>query len=221
MLLKRALFWSIIEVKMELEVLDLKKKAVRKIEACILDVEHIRHDLIHQLITWQLAKKRSAIAHAKGISEVRGSTRKIYRQKGTGRARHGSIRGAQFRGGGIIFGPSNESVFTYKINKKVKKIALLNALALKLKNKSIIIHESFEIKDGKTKTFINMYGSKSSSNKMLFIDSDFSKDFINSTKNFPNVDRLCAAGVNVLDLIRCDEIHFSEQAFKSIVERLK
>lgn len=203
---------------MELEVLNFEKKPIRKIDVSILYLDDIRHDLIHQIVVWQLAKKRSAIAHAKEISEVRGSTRKIYKQKGTGRARHGSNRRVQFRGGGVVFGPTKDRVFDYKINKKVKKLALLNALALKFKDKSISIHECFEIEDNKTKTFVNMYGS---SKKMLFIDNEFNENFVKSTKNMFNVDVLPAIGLNVLDLIKHDELHFSENAFNSVLERLK
>ena len=206
---------------MELEVLNFDKKPVRKIDTSILDIKNIRHDLIHQLVVWQLAKKRGSISHTKGVSEVRGSTRKIYRQKGTGRARHGSIRRGQFRGGGIIFGPNKNKIFHYKVNKKVKKIALLNALALKFREKSISIHEYFETKDGKTKTFINMCSYNGSSKKVLFIDNDFSENFIKSTKNLYNVNRLPTVGINVLDLIKHDKVHFSEGAFKNILERLK
>ena len=209
---------------MELEVLNVEKKPIRKIDASALDVlniKDIRHDLIHQLVVWQLAKKRDPISHTKGVSEVRGSTRKIYKQKGTGRARHGSNRRCQFRGGGIVFGPNKNKVFSYKINKKVKKIALLNALALKIKEKSIKIHEHFEVKDIKTKTFINMYNCDTNSKKILFIDNDFSDNFIKSTKNLYNIDRLLTIGINVLDLVKHSEIHFSEAAFKNVLERLK
>ncbi|WPX96781.1 50S ribosomal protein L4 [Candidatus Bandiella euplotis] len=205
---------------MELEVLDFEKKPLRKVDASILNLQSIRHDLIHQIVVWQLAKKRSAIAHAKGVSEVSGSTRKIYKQKGTGRARHGSNRRVQFRGGGVIFGPTKDKVFDYKINKKVKKLGLLNALALKFKDKSISIHERFEIEDGKTKTFNNMY-SNSDSKKMLFIDNEFDAGFLKSMRNRFDADVLPVMGLNVLDVIKHDKICFSEQAFNSVLERLR
>ena len=207
---------------MELEVLNVQKELIRKVDVSILNIKDIRYDLIHQLVVWQLAKKRNVISHTKGVSEVKGSTRKIYKQKGTGRARHGSNRRVQFRGGGIVFGPDKNKVFQYKLNKKVRKIALLNALSLKLKEKSIKVHECFEIKDSKTKTFINMYNCHSScSKKVLFIDNSFSEDFVKSAKNLYNVNRLPTAGINVLDLIKHNEIHFSEDALKNVLERLK
>ena len=206
---------------MYLEVLNSENKILRKIEANVFDIENIRHDLIHQLVLWQQAKKRSPISHTKEISEVRGSTRKIYRQKGTGKARHGSIRGAQFVGGGIIFGPNKNKVYEYKVNKKVKKIALLNALALKFKDKSIIVHEHLKLNTNKSKDFLNMYGDKILSEKILFIDSNFDDNFMKSIRNNHKVDKLCLAGINVLDIIKHDKIYFSEDAFNNILARFK
>ncbi len=206
---------------MYLEVLNSENKILRKIEANVFDIENIRHDLIHQLVLWQQAKKRSPISHTKEISEVRGSTRKIYRQKGTGKARHGSIRGAQFVGGGIIFGPNKNKVYEYKVNKKVKKIALLNALALKFKDKSIIIHEHLKLNTNKSKDFLNMYGDKILSEKILFIDSNFDDNFMKSIRNNHKVDKLCLAGINVLDIIKHDKIYFSEDAFNNVLARFK
>jgi|EP00919_Chromeraceae_sp_WS-2016_P019696 large subunit ribosomal protein L4 len=206
---------------MYLEVLNSENKILRKIEANIFDIENIRHDLIHQLVLWQQAKKRSPISHTKEISEVRGSTRKIYRQKGTGKARHGSIRGAQFVGGGIIFGPNKNKVYEYKVNKKVKKMALLNALALKFKDKSIIVHEHLKLNTNKSKDFLNMYGDKILSEKILFIDSNFDDNFVKSIRNNHKVDKLCLAGINVLDIIKHDKIYFSEDAFNNVLARFK
>ena len=206
---------------MYLEVLNSENKILRKIEANVFDIENIRHDLIHQLVLWQQAKKRSPISHTKEISEVRGSTRKIYRQKGTGKARHGSIRGAQFVGGGIIFGPNKNKVYEYKVNKKVKKIALLNALALKFKDKSIIVHEHLKLNTNKSKDFLNMYGDKILSEKILFIDSNFDDNFMKSIRNNHKVDKLCLAGINVLDIIKHDKIYFSEDAFNNVLARFK
>lgn len=206
---------------MYLEVLNSENKILRKIEANVFDIENIRHDLIHQLVLWQQAKKRSPISHTKEISEVKGSTRKIYRQKGTGKARHGSIRGAQFVGGGIIFGPNKNKVYEYKVNKKVKKIALLNALALKFKDKSIIVHEHLKLNTNKSKDFLNMYGDKILSEKILFIDSNFDDNFVKSIRNNHKVDKLCLAGINVLDIIKHDKIYFSEDAFNNVLARFK
>lgn len=206
---------------MYLEILNSENKVLRKINVDVFAIENIRYDLIHQLVLWQQAKRRFPISHTKEISEVKGSTRKIYRQKGTGKARHGSIRGAQFVGGGIIFGPNKDKVYEYKINKKVKKIALLNALALKCRDKSIIIHEHLKLNTNKFKDFLKMYGDSILSDKVLFVDSNFNDNFVKSIRNNHKVDKLPSRGINVLDIIKHDKIHFSEDAFNSILARFK
>jgi large subunit ribosomal protein L4 len=206
---------------MYLEIIDLENKALKKVDVKIFDIENIRYDLIHQLVLWQQSYRRDATSHTKEISEVKGSTRKIYRQKGTGRARHGSVRGAQFVGGGIIFGPSKNKVYKTKVNKKVKKIALLNALALKYKDKSIIIREHLKMNTGKFKDFSKVYGNEMSSQKVLFIDNSFDDNFIRSIRNNHRLNVLNSIGINVLDVVKHDKICFSEEAFNTILARFK
>ena len=206
---------------MYLEVLNSKNEVLRRIESSVLDIKIIRTDLIHQLVLWQQSKKRSAISHTKEISEVRGSTRKIYRQKGTGKARHGSIRGAQFVGGGIIFGPNKNKVYDYKLNKKVKTIALLNALALKCQQNSIVIQEHFKLATNKYNDFMRTYGTQITSNKLLFIDHNFDENFSKAISNNYKVDKLCLGGLNVLDIMKHDKIFFSEEAFNTILKRFE
>ncbi len=206
---------------MDLEVLDFENKLLKKINIKCLKVESIRYDLIRQLILWQQSKKRCAISNTKEISAVRGSTRKIYRQKGTGRARHGSVRGAQFVGGGIIFGPSKDKVYKYKINKKVRKIALLNALALKYNNKSIIVYKDLTPKTNKAKDFLKMYSNNFLSKKILLIDNHFDDSLVKATRNIYRFNRLNVKGINVLDLISHEKIYFSEEAFNIVIERFE
>ena len=206
---------------MYLEIMNLENKVLKKVDVSVFDIENIRYDLIHQLILWQQSYKRSATSHVKEISEVRGSTRKIYKQKGTGRARHGSIRGAQFVGGGIIFGPSKDKVYKTKVNKKVKKTALLNALALKYKDKSIIIREHLKMDTSKFKDFSKVYGDEMVSQKILFIDNNLDDNFVKSIRNNHKFNVLNSIGINVLDVVKHDKICFSEEAFNTILARFK
>lgn len=205
---------------MYLDVLSLENKVIRKIELGSLFTLSVRYDLIHQLILWQQAKRRSPISHTKEISAVKGSTRKIYRQKGTGKARHGSIRGAQFVGGGIIFGPSKNKVYDYKVNKKVRKIALLHSLSLKYKSNSIFIHDKLTVQTSRFKDFVEIYGKRVLTQKTLFISDSFDDKFIMATRNNYRVKVLCLSAINVLDIIKSDIIIFSENAFENIVGRL-
>ena len=113
---------------MKLEVKNIKGEVLKEVDVSAFNIENIRHDLIHQIVVWQLAKRREVISNVKKVSDVKGSTRKIYRQKGTGRARHGSLKRNLFRGGGITFGPTKEKRYDYKLNKKVRKLCLFNTL---------------------------------------------------------------------------------------------
>jgi len=164
-------------------------------------------------------KKRCVVSHTKDIGMVQGSTRKIYKQKGTGRARHGSVRRGQFVGGGIIFGPNKEKVYKYKINKKVKKIALLNTLALKHQKKSIIVYEHLKIQTNKVKNFLEMYNQNFTSQKALLVDSHFNENVLKSTKNLHSFHRLNVSALNVLDLLSHEKVYFSEASFNTTMKR--
>src|SRR4030043_2104409 len=113
-------------------------------------------DLVHQVVLFQMANQRQTLAHTKGRGEVRGGGRKPWRQKGTGRARHGSIRSPLWIGGGTTFGPTNKRNFEAKINKKAKKKALDMVLSSKANDKELIIMEDFKIKEAKTKVMANL-----------------------------------------------------------------
>lgn len=121
----------------------------------IFDVK-INYDLLHQAVVAQAAGSRLNLAHTKKRSEVRGGGKKPWRQKGTGRARHGSIRSPIWIGGGVVFGPRNERNFKKKINKKMKQKALLMSLSSKLKDNQIVAMDKIEIAQGKTKEMANI-----------------------------------------------------------------
>jgi len=121
----------------------------------IFDVK-LNSNLVHQAVVAQTANKRQVLAHTKDRSEVRGGGKKPWRQKGTGRARHGSIRSPLWRGGGITFGPTNERNFSLKINKKAKRKALLMCLSDKAKNERIILVDNLELAEAKTKKFFQI-----------------------------------------------------------------
>lgn len=180
------------------------------------DIKKIRYDLIQQSIIWQLINNRKIIASTKCTSEVRGSTRKIYKQKGTGRARHKSHRVGQFRGGAVIFGPSNKKRYFFKLNKKIRKKSLLHAILLKLNNNSMFIIKSININVCKTKSYFSAYGS--SNRKILFINDSFDYKFYLSTKNLLNISLLKTINLNVLDLLRNDYIYISKNSFYSILD---
>jgi large subunit ribosomal protein L4 len=206
---------------MELTIYDHSRKKIKSLSLDIFkDIKDVRFDIIHQVIVWQLSKRRDPIAHTKQISDVQGSTRKIYRQKGTGSARHGSNRRVQFRGGAVVFGPTNQRNFESKINKKQRKLALRHAFAHMLLNKSVLGFDSLAFKTHKTKDFLN-FCKDIKEKKSLFVDDIFDKNFLLASRNIPNLKVVQSSGLNVKDIIDSEIIVISEAGVNSIVKRLK
>jgi large subunit ribosomal protein L4 len=190
-----------------------------KINMNKFNLHNIRYDLIHQVISWQQNCKRNIIASTKTISEVKGSTKKLYRQKGTGNARHGSNRRVQFRGGAVVFGPTNKKKYSFKINKKIRKIALIHSIIDQLVNNNIIVKSTFPVNNRKTKSFIFLY--KSIINKAtLFVDVKFNDDFVQSHKNLKNVKSLLVFNLSTFDIVSCDTLIFSKGAIQYLIDRL-
>lgn len=158
--------------------------------------------LLHQVATSLMANKRRAIAHTKTRAEVRGGGRKPWKQKGTGRARAGSLRSPIFRGGGVIFGPRSERNFGKKINKKMRQKALLMALSAKLSDKQIRVVDTFDMKAAKTKTIAGFMDKMEIAGKSAVFVSV--KQNINLKRSLRNVSKarfLIAGGISTLDLL--------------------
>ena len=168
-----------------------------------------------------LANKRQGNSKVKGRSEIVGSTRKIKKQKGTGTARAGSIKSPLFRGGGQIFGPEPKE-YNNKINKKVKNLARKSALTHKVKEDSIIVLEKFDLKNPKTKDFVDILSSFSIQNKksLIFIcESD--RNLILSSNNIKNSLVKNISEINTYDIINADSVLFVEDSIKKLNEILK
>ena len=185
----------------------------------IFDIEP-RKDIIARVVRWQLAKKRSGNHKVKSRSEVKSTTAKIYRQKGTGRARHGPSSVVQFRGGGVVHGPVVRN-HSHKLPKKIRLLGLKSALSLKAKGGNLNILENDKF-DGKTKTFKKAI-NKSSLKNILIVASkkDDEKNIYFAIKNLPNVDLISQIGLNVYDIVKKEYLLITEQAINEIEERLK
>ena len=183
----------------------------------IFDIE-INADLIHQAVIAQLANSRQVIAHAKGRSEVRGGGRKPWRQKGTGRARHGSIRSPIWRGGGVTFGPTKERVFKKKINKKMKRKALFMVLTSKIKDDELILLDKLEIKEPKTKPMSETLEAllKKKQKSVLVVIPKKDEKIIRANRNIPYTKTLRADSLNVLDLLSFKYLLMPKEAIKVI-----
>ena len=179
-----------------------------------------RPDIIARVIRWQLAKKRMGNHKVKSRSEVRSTTAKIYKQKGTGRARHGPSSVVQFRGGGAVHGPTVRD-HAHKLPKKIRILGLKSALSIKAKNGNLNILENEKF-DGKTKTFKNAMNKSLLSNLLIVLSNkDEQKNMYYALRNIPNVDLISQIGLNVYDIINKDKILLTENALLEIEERLK
>ena len=206
-------------MKIEVNSLDNKKIKDIDLDKHIFGLE-LKEEIIYRMVRYQLAKRRSGNHKTKGISEISGTTKKPFKQKGTGNARQGSKRSPQMRGGAVIFGPQVRS-HAHKLPKKIKQLALKMAISKKIKDgKFKIINE---LKMSKPKT--NLFKSKLAGLKLdsaLFIDGkDIDNNFFLASKNVPKVDILPVAGINVYDILKRDYLVLSENAVNSIKERFK
>ena len=206
---------------MKQEIKSLDNKVVKEIDLDkkIFGVE-IKNEIIHRMIRYQLAKKRSGNHKTKGISEISGTTRKPFKQKGTGSARQGSRRSPQMRGGAVIFGPQVRS-HAHKLPKKIRSLALKMALSNKFKEGKLKVVSDFKISKPKTSFLISKL-AKMEIDSALFIDGkDVEKNFQNALRNIPKTDFLPISGLNVYDIIRRNFLVISEKALLGINERFK
>ncbi|MGM0444845.1 MAG: 50S ribosomal protein L4 [Bacillota bacterium] len=180
----------------------------------------IKEDVVHQVVTAQLAKIRGGNASTKTRSEVRGGGRKPWRQKGTGRARHGSIRSPLWVGGGITFGPRPRS-YNKKVNKKMKKLAVRSVLSDKLQNDGIMILDELKMDEVKTKNMVNLLEELGLKDKkvLIVLPGKDEKTYL-SARNIPHVKTLVLDGLNTYDLLNNEVILMSEEAVRKIEEVL-
>jgi len=187
----------------------------------IFDVE-INPDLIHQVIVSQMANRRKVVAHTKNRGEVRGGGRKPWRQKGTGRARHGSIRSPLWRGGGVTFGPRKERVFKKKIPKKMKRKALFMVLSSKFKNKLLIVLDELKLEKAKTKFLVKLFENLKTKIKNFKGDNalvalpGYDKNIILAARNFSKIDTLWARDLNALDVLSSKYLILPKDSIKVI-----
>lgn len=178
--------------------------------------------LIHQAVVAQQANSRVAIAHTKTKGEVRGGGIKPWKQKGTGRARSGSIRSPLWKGGGVIFGPRNARNFTLKINKKAKNKALCMVLTDKLKNEKIVLLEKLEIAEPKTKLLKSLLAKFPCTEKKNLISMVTNKNNVYTAgQNLKKLSFCAADSMNVVDLLNCEYLILDKAAITKLVETYK
>jgi large subunit ribosomal protein L4 len=206
---------------MKSKVVTLDNKAAGDIELddAVFGAE-VRKDILARMVNYQLAKRRAGTHKAKTRSEVSGTTRKPFRQKGTGRARQGSIRATQFRGGGIIFGPVVRD-HGHDLPKKVRKLALKSALSAKQADGKLVILEEVTLADGKTKGLVEKLGKLGLSNALIVGGQQIDSNFARAAKNIALIDVLPTQGANVYDILRRDMLVLTREAVQTLEARLK
>ncbi len=206
---------------MKAKVIDLTNKASGEItladEVFGLDP---RQDVIARVVNWQLAKRRSGNHKTKGISEVQGTTKKPWNQKGTGRARAGTLRSPIFRGGAVTFGPVVRD-HGFKLTKKVRALGLRHALSAKQAAGKLIVIDDAKLKDGKTRELIANLGKLGVTSGLVIGGAELDEKFSQAARNIPNFDVLPSQGANVYDIIRRDTLLLTKDAVKALEERLK
>ena len=204
------------------DVFDLTANKVGDIELAdgVFNIE-ANNQAMFDAVLRQRASWRQVTHDTKTRSEVSGGGKKPFRQKGTGHARQGSIRATQYRGGGIAFGPTPRS-YSFKINRKVRRLALRSALSLKAKNNNMIILDSMEMAEVKTKNFIKVMDAFNLNRKVLFV-VDLEESFENaylSLRNLPNAALITTDSVNVFDLLDAEKLVMTKAAAKKVEEVL-
>lgn len=173
--------------------------------------------VIHLIVKNQLANRRQGTSSTKTRSEVRGGGKRPWRQKGTGRARHGSTRSAQYVGGGIIFGPKPRN-YSYHVPKKVRRLALLSALSSKLLEKQLVVVESLELPTIKTKVFAEALKKLNTKPTVLVVEAEKKENLIFSARNIKGVKTSLVNTINVFDLLKYETLLVSKAAVEKIQE---
>jgi large subunit ribosomal protein L4 len=175
--------------------------------------------VLFDAIVMQRASQRQGTSKVKNRSEVRGGGRKPWRQKGTGRARQGSIRSPQWRGGGVVFGPVPRS-YSYKLPKKVRRLAIKSALSTKVQDNSIVVLEALSFDAPKTKEMVAVLKNLTVERKALVVTADLNENVALSARNIPGVTVVAANGLNVLDVVNHDKLVITKDAVEKVEEVL-
>jgi len=178
----------------------------------------VKSNVLHEVVTMQLANRRAGSASVKHRSDVKGSGKKLYRQKGTGRARRGDVKSPLLRGGGSVFGPDPRS-YSYQVPKKVKRLAIKMALSSKLKEDNLVVLDELDLERIKTKDFLKVMDALDTQNALI-ITEKLNEHLLLSARNVPGIKVLKVEGMNVYDILKHKNVVLLESSLKSIEGRL-
>lgn len=206
---------------MKCDVISLQNETVGSIDLdeTVFGVP-VRGDILARMVNWQLAKRRAGTHKTKGVAEVSGTTKKPFRQKGTGRARQGSARATQMRGGGIVFGPIVRD-HAHTLTKKVRKLALKTALSAKQADGKLVVLDSTQLKEAKTRDLAKTLEKLGWKSALIIDGSEVDANFAKAARNILTLDVLPSQGANVHDILRRETLVLTKDAVANLVERLK
>ena len=207
---------------MKLDVIKLDGGKGGSIELAddIFGIEEIRGDILQRVVTWQLAKRRAGTHKIQVRNEVSRTGKKMYKQKGTGGARHGSRRAAQFVGGAKAHGPVVRS-HAFDLPKKLRALALKHALSAKAKDGALIVVDSVSIKEAKTAALREQLGKIGVTHALVIAGAEVDNNFKLAARNIPNVDVLPIQGINVYDILRRHKLVLTKAAVDALEARFK
>ena len=207
---------------MKTKLYNLQAKASGEIELSdkVFGVD-VKPELVHEVWVSQTSNQRQPWAHTKTRGEVRGGGRKPWAQKGTGRARHGSIRSPLWKGGGVTFGPLSKRNYQKKINKKTRKLALKMCLSDRFQNKGLIVMENFAFKEPKTKILVSLLESlPAEKKKFLLVTAAKDDNVLRMAKNLKTVDVVRAEDINIMDILNKENMAISKEAVELLTKML-
>ncbi|MGA3303042.1 MAG: 50S ribosomal protein L4 [Methylovirgula sp.] len=204
-------------MKIDILSLDGKKAGSAELKAEIFGLEP-REDLIARMIRYQLDKRRAGTHKVKGRAEIARTGKKMYKQKGTGNARHGSARVPQFRGGGRAFGPVVRS-HAHDLPKKVRALALKHALSAKARDGGIMIFADVEMADPKTTGLLTRFAKLGLTSALIIDGATPQQNFVRAARNIPEIDVLPVQGLNVYDILRREKLVLTKAALAAIEAR--
>lgn len=203
-------------MKLPVVKLDAKKAGEIELADAVFGIEEIRADILQRMVRYQLSKRQAGTHSTQNRDDVSVTTKKLYRQKGTGGARHGSRNAPIFVGGGVAHGPHPHS-HAHALPKKVRALALKHALSSKVKDESLVVIDGFE--GGKTKDLVAQLKALNISNALFIDGAEVNEQFAKAARNIPNIDVLPLAGLNVYDVLRRKTLVLSRQAVEGVNAR--
>lgn len=206
-------------MKIAVKTLDNKDAGALDLDQTVFGLP-VRKDILLAMVRYQLAKRRAGTHQTRGVSQISGTGKKPYRQKGSGNARQGSLRSPQFRGGATIFGPQSRD-HAIDLPKKMRRLALKTALSSKAAEGSLIVLEDVKAGTHKTAAMAKSFEKLGISNAVVIAGSEVDVNFARASSNLPLIDVFSVEGANVYDIMRHKQLVLTKDAVASLTERLK